>query len=69
MAIDYDNNLKIINKILKEIKKEDDIKKLMLERISSGNFYQELYEDCITYSRGKIRGLQEAIKIFEAEDL
>ena len=59
----------IIKEILKEIKKEDDIKKLMLERISSGNLYQELYEDCITYSNGKIRGLQQAIKILESEDL
>ena len=65
MSIDYDNNLKIINKILKEIKKEDDIKKLMLERISFEHTHQNLYEDCITFSNGKIKGLQQAIKILE----
>ena len=69
MAIDYDNNLKIINKILEEIKKEDDIKKLMLERISFLQPYKELYEDCITFSNGKIRGLEQAVKILESEDL
>ena len=62
----------IVKEILKEIKKEDDVRKLMLERISQLNFPQELikaYEDCITYSKGKIKGLQQTIKMLETEDL
>ena len=62
----------IVKEILKEIQKEDDVRKLMLERISQLNFPQELikaYEDCITYSKGKIKGLQQAIKTLETEDL
>ena len=62
----------IVKEILKQIQKEDDVRKLMLERISQLNFPQELtkaYEDAITYSKGKIKGLQQAIKILESEDL
>tara|TARA_R100000008_G_C3535029_1_gene141492 strand:- start:30 stop:251 length:222 start_codon:yes stop_codon:yes gene_type:complete len=62
----------IIKKILKEIQKEINIRRVMLERISQLNFPEELikaYEDCITYSKGKIKGMQQAIKILEAEDL
>ena len=58
----------IVKEILKEIQKENDIKKLMLERISQLNFPKELtkaYDDCITYNKGKIKGLQQTIKIIE----
>ena len=58
----------LLNQILEEIEKENKIKILMLERISQVNFPNELtkaYEDCITYSKGKIKGLREAIKIID----